>query len=113
MLGCDEVFSNIIKHAYCCQTDAGNDSSGPAYGSGPAYCKVEATSRAFVIHIEHQGEGISTAKMKKILEEPLPSPTETIGGLGIHVIGKIFDKIDICGGSPTERPGLVLTKHWE
>ena len=113
VLGCDEVFTNIIKHAYCCKAETDAEKNAQNYGEGPALCKIEANSRALVIQIEHEGEGITSSQMHEILDSPLPSPSETVGGLGIHVIGKIFDNVVVVCETDESRPCLILTKHWD
>jgi sigma-B regulation protein RsbU (phosphoserine phosphatase) len=81
VLGCDEVMSNICKYAYC-STSA----------ERPACCRFESDAGAVRILIEHHGEGITNEDFEKLVAPP--STGQRIGGLGLHVIREIFDRVD-------------------
>lgn len=81
MLGCDEVMTNICKHAYC---------SGST--DRPACCRIESGDDSVRILIEHYGEGLDNEAFQKLMVAP--SAGERIGGLGLHVISEIFDRVD-------------------
>jgi len=80
VLGCDEVFSNVCKHAYC-----------PASGGGPATCQVNVDEESLHIIVEHHGAGIDDDDFERLIQPP--SQGERIGGLGCHVIRQIFDLV--------------------
>ena len=42
--------------------------------------------------IEHRGEGITNEDFEKLVSPP--SIAERVGGLGLHVIGAVFDRVD-------------------
>lgn len=81
VLGCDEVMSNICKYAYCATST-----------ERPACCRIESDATSIRIVIEHHGAGITNADFAKLVAPP--SPGERIGGLGLHVISEIFDRVD-------------------
>ncbi|MEZ5385061.1 MAG: SpoIIE family protein phosphatase [Prosthecobacter sp.] len=81
VLGCDEVMSNICKYAY-----------GAECGERPVSCRIERTSDSVRIVIEHRGEGITNEDFEKLVCPP--SVGERIGGLGLHVIREVFDRVD-------------------
>lgn len=81
VLGCDEVMSNICKYAYC-STSAERS----------ARCRIESDSSSVRIFIEHHGEGITNEDFEKLVAPP--STGQRIGGLGLHVISEIFDRVD-------------------
>jgi len=81
VLGCDEVMSNICKYAYCSTST-----------ERPACCRIESDASTVRILIEHHGDGITNADFEKLVAPP--STGQRIGGLGLHVISEIFDRVD-------------------
>ncbi len=81
VLGCDEVMSNICKYAYCSTST-----------ERPACCRIEADASSVRILIEHHGAGITNEDFEKLVAPP--STGQRIGGLGLHVISEIFDRVD-------------------
>lgn len=81
VLGCDEVMSNICKYAYC-----------STRAERPACCRIESDASSVRILIEHQGEGITNEDFEKLVAPP--SAGQRVGGLGLHVIREIFDRVD-------------------
>lgn len=81
VLGCDEVMSNVCKYAY-----------GPGCSERPALCRIESDADAIRIVIEHRGEGITNEDFEKLVSPP--SIGERVGGLGLHVIREVFDRVD-------------------
>ncbi|MEM9016423.1 MAG: SpoIIE family protein phosphatase [Verrucomicrobiota bacterium] len=80
ILGCDEVFSNLIKHAH---------------GSGqkaPTLMRAERQDDALRITIEHHGKGISNEEFDQLVQPP--SCADRIGGLGNFVIKEVFDSVN-------------------
>ena len=96
ILGCDEVFSNVIKHAYC-NID----------GEAPTVIRAARDNGALRIVIEHRGEGITTEDFEKLIAPP--STGERIGGLGMHVIKEVFDTVDFQKEGDTSTITLVKT----
>jgi len=81
VLGCDEVMSNICKYAYCSTST-----------QRAASCRIESAPGAVRILIEHFGSGITNEDFQKLVTPP--SIDRRIGGLGLHVISEIFDRVD-------------------
>lgn len=81
VLGCDEVMSNICKYAYCATST-----------ERAATCRLESDEGAVHIFIEHYGAGITNEDFQKLVSPP--SIDCRIGGLGLHVISEIFDRVD-------------------
>jgi anti-sigma regulatory factor (Ser/Thr protein kinase) len=81
VLGCDEVMSNICKYAYCSTSTERS-----------ACCRIESEVGKVRILIEHYGEGITNEDFEKLVAPP--STGQRIGGLGLHVISEIFDRVD-------------------
>lgn len=81
VLGCDEVMTNICKYAYCATS-----------AERPACCRIESDAGSVRVLIEHHGEGITNEDFEKLVAAP--SAGERIGGLGLHVIREIFDRVD-------------------
>jgi anti-sigma regulatory factor (Ser/Thr protein kinase) len=81
VLGCDEVMSNICKYAYCSTSS-----------ERPACCRIESDAGSVRVLIEHHGEGITNEDFAKLVVPP--STGQRIGGLGLHVISEIFDRVD-------------------
>lgn len=81
VLGCDEVMSNICKYAYCA-----------AEGGGSACCRIQSDAGVIRIFIEHHGKGITNEDFTRLVTPP--SEGQRIGGLGLHVIREIFDRVD-------------------
>jgi phosphoserine phosphatase RsbU/P len=81
ILGCDEVMSNICKYAYCSTSSERS-----------ATCRIESDPSSVSIFIEHVGSGITNADFQKLVAPP--SIERRIGGLGLHVISEIFDRVD-------------------
>lgn len=87
VLGCDEVMSNLCKHA-CCAT---------------ASLSADADHAELRIRIDHHGEGISNEEFQRLVSAP--SHGDRVGGLGLYVISQIFDRTDFRrgkGGSTIE-----------
>ena len=81
VLGCDEVMSNICKYAYCSSSN-----------QRAASCRIESAPGLVRILIEHFGSGITNEDFQKLVTPP--SIDRRIGGLGLHVISEIFDRVD-------------------
>lgn len=84
VLGCDEVFSNLIKHAHCGEEKA------------PTLIRAKKQGNALRITIEHQGKGISNEEFDELMQPP--SCEDRIGGLGMYVIKEVFDSVDFRKG---------------
>jgi len=92
VLGCDEIFSNICKHAYCAEQ------------GGPAECHVVTGPGYFEVVIEHRGNGIANED----LPDPEP-PCGKIGGMGLSVVREIFDDVDFYASPQVSR--ITLRKN--
>lgn len=96
VLGCDEVMSNICKYAYCSSSS-----------ERTAACRMESSAGAVRILIEHYGAGITNEDFQKLVAPP--SIDCRIGGLGLHVISEIFDRVDFR--REEGRSVIELVKH--
>ncbi|MFC5454350.1 ATP-binding SpoIIE family protein phosphatase [Prosthecobacter fluviatilis] len=96
VLGCDEVMSNICKYAYCSSSS-----------ERTAACRMESSAGAVRILIEHYGAGITNEDFQKLVAPP--SIECRIGGLGLHVISEIFDRVDFR--REEGRSVIELVKH--
>jgi phosphoserine phosphatase RsbU/P len=78
VLACDEIFTNVYKHAY-------------RSNSGPVRCdaSIDLTSLTFLV--THRGVGLNS-------ETNLPpAPEETrLGGYGLPFIHRVFDKVEFA-----------------
>jgi anti-sigma regulatory factor (Ser/Thr protein kinase) len=75
LLACDELFTNIYKHAY-------------HRGSGLVRCKATFDTEAFSIIVTHQGDGFDPDKVQS-----RPLPASKPGGYGLPFIRKAFDEV--------------------
>jgi phosphoserine phosphatase RsbU/P len=75
LLACDELFTNIYKHAY-------------HGGSGPVRCAAVFDTDSLSLIVSHQGEGFdpNTAQSE-------PRPASKPGGYGLPFIRKVFDDL--------------------
>ncbi len=81
VLGCDEVFSNLSRHAY-----------RKMCGAHPVSCHARIEDGRLWFRIVHCGEGLTDAEYEKFRQPP--SCGERVGGLGLHVIGQVFDRVN-------------------
>jgi phosphoserine phosphatase RsbU/P len=75
LLACDELFTNIYKHAY-------------HSGSGPVGCDAAFDAESLAFTIIHQGEGFDPNAVQSV-QRPSSKP----GGYGIPFIRKVFDEV--------------------
>jgi anti-sigma regulatory factor (Ser/Thr protein kinase) len=85
VLGCDEIFTNICRHAY-------------EAGCGPALCSINPLPDGLEILIRHEGAGIDDDEFRRLLERPR---ARRPGGLGAHVVDKVFDSATFERGNGT------------
>jgi phosphoserine phosphatase RsbU/P len=76
VLACDEIFTNVYKHAY---------SSGP----GPVRCDAKVDLASLTFLIRHWGIGLSSETGK-----PQPPEKSQVGGYGLPFIRRIFDEVE-------------------
>jgi anti-sigma regulatory factor (Ser/Thr protein kinase) len=92
VLACDEIFTNVYKHAY-------------RSGSGPVRCdaKIDLTSLIFLV--THRGIGLSSEA--NIPQMPQGS---RLGGYGLPFIRRVFDDVEYesFNGYSTVRLGKRL-----
>jgi sigma-B regulation protein RsbU (phosphoserine phosphatase) len=83
VLACDEIFTNVYKHAYRGR-------------SGPVRCDASANQNALTFVVTHQGHGLNSDA--DLPQSPAPSKT---GGYGLPFIHRVFDdvKFETVGGS--------------
>jgi phosphoserine phosphatase RsbU/P len=75
LLACDELFTNIYKHAY-------------HGGSGPVRCTAAFDTEALTLIITHQGAGFDPDAAQSA-----PRPPSKPGGYGLPFIRKVFDEV--------------------
>jgi phosphoserine phosphatase RsbU/P len=80
VLACDEILTNVYKHAYSSE-------------SGPVRCEatIDLTSLTFLI--THWGVGLSSEK-----RIPPPPGGSRIGGYGLPFIRQVFDEVEFESG---------------
>ena len=99
VLGCDEVLTNIVRHAYHCEIGDGGE-------GGPAGLDIEVRHGAMVLRVEHVGRGLSDEEFaEKALE---PDPAKRIGGMGLFVIREVFDEVTCFPGDPDKDRRAVI-----
>lgn len=81
VLGCDEVFSNLSRHAY-------HEDGKPH----PVTCEAGVADGRLRFRIVHRGAGLTNEDYLRLRKGP--SCGERVGGLGLHVIGEVFDRVD-------------------
>jgi phosphoserine phosphatase RsbU/P len=75
VLACDEIFTNVYKHAY--------------HGrSGPVRCDASANQNSLTFAVTHQGYGLNSDA--GLPQSPAPSKT---GGYGLPFIYHVFDDV--------------------
>jgi sigma-B regulation protein RsbU (phosphoserine phosphatase) len=92
VLACDEIFTNVYKHAY-------------RSGSGPVRCdaKIDLTSLIFLV--THRGAGLSSEANR-----PQMPQGSRLGGYGLPFIRRVFDDVEYesLNGYSTVRLGKRL-----
>ncbi len=76
VLACDEIFTNVYRHAY-------------SSGSGPVRCDVQIDLTSLIFLITHWGVGLSP-KMEKL---PIPDGSR-LGGYGLPFVRRVFDEVE-------------------
>ena len=82
ILACDEIFTNVYKHAY--------------HGrSGPVCCDASANQESLTFVVTHQGHGLNSDA--GLPRSPMPSKT---GGYGLPFVQRVFDDVrfETAGG---------------
>jgi phosphoserine phosphatase RsbU/P len=76
VLGCDEILTNIYKHAY-------------AGSNGPMRCDAYIDYQALTFVMTHSGAGLTA-------DEAIPRSSEPLrpGGYGLPYIQKVFDRVE-------------------
>ena len=76
VLACDEIFTNIYKHAY-------------QSGSGPVRCEAKIDLISLTFLVTHWGVGLSS-------ETNIPQAPEAtrLGGYGLPFIRRVFDQVE-------------------
>ena len=76
VLACDEIFTNVYKHAYQC-------------GSGPVRCEAEINLISLTFLVTHWGVGLSS-------ETTISQAPEVVrlGGYGLPFIRRVFDRVE-------------------
>jgi anti-sigma regulatory factor (Ser/Thr protein kinase) len=76
ILACDEIFTNVYKHAY-------------GAGSGPVRCDAEIDLTSLTFLITHWGVGLSSeVNIERAPEGP------RLGGYGLPFIRRVFDEVE-------------------
>jgi anti-sigma regulatory factor (Ser/Thr protein kinase) len=76
VLACDEIFTNVYKHAY-------------RSGSGPVRCDAEIDPAFLTFLITHRGVGLSSEK-----RTPQAPEGSRLGGYGLPFIRRVFDEVE-------------------
>jgi phosphoserine phosphatase RsbU/P len=94
VLACDEIFTNVYKHAY-------------RSGTGPVRCEARIDLSALTFLVIHWGVGLDPQKT----ELPRPPDESRLGGYGLPFIRRIFEEVEFRnhGSFSTVRLGKRLT----
>jgi anti-sigma regulatory factor (Ser/Thr protein kinase) len=76
VLACDEIFTNIYKHAYKCR-------------SGPVQCEAEIDLISLTFRVTHWGVGLSSETTT-----PQAPDADRLGGYGLPFIRRVFDRVE-------------------
>jgi serine phosphatase RsbU (regulator of sigma subunit)/anti-sigma regulatory factor (Ser/Thr protein kinase) len=76
VLACDEIFTNVYKHAY-------------SAGSGPVRCEAVIDLSSLTFLITHWGVGLASEP-----DAPRPPEGSHLGGYGLPFIRRVFDEVD-------------------
>ena len=76
VLACDEILTNVYKHAYHCQ-------------AGPLSCSASVDQDSLRFVVVHWGDGLSSATGL-----PAPPSVSRAGGLGLPFIHRVFDSVN-------------------
>jgi anti-sigma regulatory factor (Ser/Thr protein kinase) len=74
VLACDEILTNVYKHAYHCQT-------------GPLSCRASIDKDSLCFVVVHWGDGLSSDDL------PMPPSAPRAGGLGLPFIHRVLDRV--------------------
>ena len=81
VLGCDEILTNLYKHAYHGQ-------------AGPIHCEAAIEPDALAFLITHSGDGLSQDKYAERLARHLPASDPSCGGgYGLPFIRQVFSEV--------------------
>ena len=95
LIGCDEVLTNVLKHAY-----------GPDKPLGPLWCGAEVERGLIRFTIRHHGTGIT--QEQAAVQADARSREE--GGLGLALVRRVFTHVHFSI-SPDHRAEIVLEKE--
>jgi phosphoserine phosphatase RsbU/P len=76
VLACDEILTNVYKHAYHCQ-------------AGPLSCSASVDEDSLRFVVVHWGDGLSSE-----MGLPKPPSVSRAGGLGLPFIHRVFDHVN-------------------
>jgi phosphoserine phosphatase RsbU/P len=94
LVGCDEILTNVIKHAY-----------GPEKPPGPLWCGVEVSPSLIRFIIQHRGAGITQEQAAAQAD----ARCREEGGLGLALVRRVFT--DVHFSTNAERGSeIVLEK---
>jgi len=96
LVGCDEILTNVIKHAY-----------GLEKPPGPLFCSAEVTTDTLRFIIRHQGAGIT--QEQAAIQADARSREE--GGLGLAVVRRVFSRVHFSTSTSGEGSEIVLEKE--
>ena len=78
LVGCDEILTNVIKHAY-----------GPEKPPGPLWCGVEVSPSLIRFIIRHHGAGITQEQAAAQAD----ARSRDEGGLGLALVRRVFSHV--------------------
>jgi serine phosphatase RsbU (regulator of sigma subunit)/anti-sigma regulatory factor (Ser/Thr protein kinase) len=95
LVGCDEVLTNVLKHAY-----------GPDKPPGPLWCGAEVEPSLIRFIIRHHGTGITQEQAAAQAD----ARSREEGGLGLSLVRRVFTHVHFSI-SPDHRAEIVLEKE--
>ena len=78
LVGCDEILTNVIKHAY-----------GPEKPPGPLWCGAEVSPSLIRFVIRHHGAGITQEQAAAQAD----ARSREEGGLGLGLVHRVFSHV--------------------
>jgi serine phosphatase RsbU (regulator of sigma subunit)/anti-sigma regulatory factor (Ser/Thr protein kinase) len=96
LVGCDEILTNVIKHAY-----------GLEKPPGPMFCSGEMTADSLRLIIRHQGAGLTQEQAAAQAD----AGARDEGGLGLGLVRRVFTQVRYSTEDTEKGSEIVLEKE--
>ena len=98
LVGCDEILTNVIKHAY-----------GPEKPPGPLWCGVEVSPSLIRFIIRHHGAGITQEQAAAQAD----ARSRDEGGLGLALVRRVFSHVHFSADDELGSEIVLEKMLWE